>query len=170
MEPSATVLLLDRWKERKGFESDYQAAKYLGVGQSTLSNWRNGRSHADVVLAARMAEEMGIAVVGVLASIQADRETRPSAQAIWRRIGKAAFMTLLVGVATPGAIPGNHLQASGIQGPVTPSQAMFIMSSRRQRRLEPPRRLKGPTRRSRPRWNKTRRPMNFCTGQIRVVQ
>jgi hypothetical protein len=111
---STTVALLDRWKESKKLASDYQAAKALSTKVQTVSNWRTGKSHADVLFAARMAEDLGMSVIEVLAAIQADREHRPSAQAIWRRFGRAAFMALAglgLGVGVP---QGNGVPAAQV--------------------------------------------------------
>lgn len=110
---TTTTALLDRWKQAKGLGSDYAAAKALGVSQGTLSNWRHGRSHADVELAAKMAEALGLDTLGTLAAIQADRETRPGAAAVWRRYGKGAFMALALGLSVGLSSPGNAVREVG---------------------------------------------------------
>lgn len=110
---TTTTALLDRWKRAQGLGSDYAAAKALGVSQGTLSNWRHGRSHADVELAAKMAEALGLDTLGTLAAIQADRETRPGAAAVWRRYGKGAFMALALGVSVGVSSPGNAMREVG---------------------------------------------------------
>lgn len=107
---TTTTALLDRWKQAKGLGSDYAAAKALGVSQGTLSNWRHGRSHADVELAAKMAEALGLDTLGTLAAIQADRETRPGAAAVWRRYGKGAFMALALGMSVGLSSTGNAVR------------------------------------------------------------
>lgn len=112
---TTTTALLDRWKQAKGLGSDYAAAKALGVSQGTLSNWRHGRSHADVELAAKMAEALGLDTLGTLAAIQADRETRPGAAAVWRRYGKGAFMALALGLSVGLSSTGNALRPVGME-------------------------------------------------------
>lgn len=97
---NTTILLLNRWKEKEQITSDYEAAKRLGVSRATVSHWRKRDNHADVIVAARMAEDLGMEVIEILAAIQADREIRPSAQAVWRRYGRPAFVSLIAGVAT----------------------------------------------------------------------
>lgn len=106
---TTTALLLDRWKERRGISSDYEAARALGVSRSSLSNWRKGTNHADVIAAATMAEDLGMEPIEVLAAIQADREIRPQAQAIWRRYGKPAFLGLIASVTMSISAPGDAL-------------------------------------------------------------
>ena len=106
---TTTALLLDRWKERKGISSDYEAARALGVSRASLSNWRKGTNHADVIAAATMAEDLGMETIEILAAIQADREIRPQAQAIWRRYGRPAFFALIACAAIPISAPGDAL-------------------------------------------------------------
>lgn len=110
MEPTAylettTVRLLDAWKVKKGLDSDYKAAKELKVSLGTPSNWRHGRSHAKPALAVRMARDLGMDELPVLAAIEADRAHDGEDRRVWQRHGKAAFMALLVGVSL-GLSPG----------------------------------------------------------------
>ena len=111
MDRTATVALLDAWKSKRGVTSDNQAALALGISRQAVSRYRHGKAHADVEIAAKMAEELGLEVIEILAAIQADREIRPQAQAIWRRYGKPAFFSLLAGalvtVGGPGEVLGN---------------------------------------------------------------
>lgn len=110
MEPTAhrestTTHLLDKWKAKKGLDSDYKAAKAMGVTTPTISNWRTGRSHARPSLAAKMARDLGMDELTVLAAIEADRAHEGEDRRVWQRHGKAAFMALLVGVSL-GLSPG----------------------------------------------------------------
>jgi len=99
---STTLLLLDKWKTQKGIESDNQAAIKLGVSRSALSRWRHGAGHADVPLAAKMADELHMDTLSILAAIEAERCVNRESQKIWARYGKAAFMSLLLSVAGRG--------------------------------------------------------------------
>lgn len=96
---TTTVLLLDRWKARYSVTSDNQAAIRLGVTRATVSSWRHWKSHAEAPVAARMASDLRVEVLPVLAAIEADRARTDDARRIWARYGKGAFMALLVGVA-----------------------------------------------------------------------
>ncbi|MGR5209634.1 transcriptional regulator [Vibrio rotiferianus] len=51
-----TNALLDRVKAKLELTSDYQLAKFLEVGTSRISNYRNGRSHLDWDMAFRIAD------------------------------------------------------------------------------------------------------------------
>lgn len=116
MLDTTTLAVLAAYKERTGITSDYAAAKRLGVTPSTIANWRNGRSHAQADLAAKMAEASGLDVLGVLASIEADRATSEAVRRVWRQFGKAAFLACwAVCVGIPQAVQSSP-NLGGIEG------------------------------------------------------
>lgn len=96
MAETTTSKLLDAWKTKRNIESDAAAALALGAAKNTVSQWRNGLRHANAAMAARMAKDIGLDELRVLAAIEADR-TKGDDQRIWARHGKSAFMALLVG-------------------------------------------------------------------------
>lgn len=98
-QANTTVRLLDAWKVVKGLDSDYKAAKELKVSLGTPSNWRHGRSHAKPALAARMARDLGMDELSVLAAIEADRAHDGDDRRTWQKHGRSAFMALLVGLS-----------------------------------------------------------------------
>ncbi|WP_033008560.1 helix-turn-helix domain-containing protein [Vibrio harveyi] len=51
-----TNVLLDQLKTQLELTSDYQLAKFLDVGTSRISNYRNGRSVLDWELAFKIAD------------------------------------------------------------------------------------------------------------------
>ncbi|MGR5324126.1 helix-turn-helix domain-containing protein [Vibrio sp. DNB22_17_1] len=51
-----TNVLLDKLKTHAGLTSDYQLAKFLDVGTSRISNYRNGRSVLDWEIAFKIAD------------------------------------------------------------------------------------------------------------------
>ena len=109
MQSSTTVALLDAWKRKRGLASDNAAAEALGVSRQAISRYRHMKAHADVEIAAKMAEELDMEVIEVLAAIQADREPREPAAAIWRRYGRPAFIALVAGFLVPVSMPGEAL-------------------------------------------------------------
>lgn len=92
---SYTTTLLDKFKSAKKIESDYAAAKLLGVTQQTLSNYRAGISHADDRIAITLADELAIDRLQTIARINADRAKKPEDRAFWRRIASAAGFALM---------------------------------------------------------------------------
>lgn len=110
---TTTTILLDRWKAYRGLQSDNAAAVALHIERATVSGWRHGKSHANTESAAKMAEDLKLDVLAVLASIEADRARSPESRRIWARFGKPAFMALLVGMALPGPPPPLDRDVSG---------------------------------------------------------
>ncbi|HAS6020172.1 TPA: helix-turn-helix domain-containing protein [Vibrio vulnificus] len=51
--------LLNRVKAKFELKSEYQLAKKLGVDQSTVRNWRNGRNSIEWNIAFRIADMLG---------------------------------------------------------------------------------------------------------------
>lgn len=120
---STTVRLLDAWKQKHAIDSDYAAAKELGVTHGTPSNWRKGRSHAKAALAVRMARDLGMEELPVLAAIEADRAHDGDDRRVWQKHGRSAFMALLVGLSvglSPGAQSGVRAQQGSLPHPVSP--------------------------------------------------
>lgn len=55
-----TNVLLDQLKSQLELGSDYQLAKFLNVGTSRISNYRNGRSVLDWEMAFKIADILEI--------------------------------------------------------------------------------------------------------------
>lgn len=94
--------LLDLARTRQG-TTDYGLAKMLGVGPSTISNYRVGRSHPDEVMAPRLAELAGLDPLQVVAWMQAERSRSEEGRATWRAIAErlaatAAGVCMCIGV------------------------------------------------------------------------
>lgn len=94
---TTTMRLLDAWKAQKGITSDNAAAIALGITRATTSRWRSAKGHADAAYAARMAKDLRMDELAVLAAVEADRATKAANRAAWQRHGRGAFMALLVG-------------------------------------------------------------------------
>ena len=78
--------LLDELKRANSLETDYQAAKLMGVTTSYTSQWRRGKPMSDTS-ALRAAELAGLDPGYVLAAIAAERARRsqlPEVGKVWR--------------------------------------------------------------------------------------
>jgi hypothetical protein len=71
-----TVEFLDAVKAAYGLTSDYQLFKKLAVSQSSISNYRAGRSFMDDSLAVKIGHLLDIDPLFVMASVHAEREER----------------------------------------------------------------------------------------------
>lgn len=92
---TATKELLARWKAAKGHSSDSAAARALKVRPSAVANWQAETSHANPVAASRMAEDLGLDPLAVLACIEADRAHEGETRKVWARFGKGAFLAIM---------------------------------------------------------------------------
>jgi hypothetical protein len=102
---TTTITLLDAWKRAKGITSDNQAAIALGVGRAAVSSWRGAIKQASPPLAARMARELGLDELKILAAIEGERAIDAETRRTWTRLaGKAlaiALITLAAWIAPP---------------------------------------------------------------------
>lgn len=82
---TATTDLLDRWKDLQRIETDYRAAKVLGVTRSAVSSWRHEAHQMSPTTALRIAEDLGLDPWPVIAQLHAETlDPKPEA-ARWRR-------------------------------------------------------------------------------------
>lgn len=117
LSETTTVRLLNAWKAKKGIDTDYRAAKDLGTSHGTPGNWRHGRSHAAPALAARMAKDLDMDVIQVLAAIEADRAHNADDRRVWQRYGRGAFVALVLATSTV-----SPLRAAQAPGPLLPQE------------------------------------------------
>lgn len=129
-----TVDLLDALKARHNLTSDYQLAKFLGVKQSTISNYRTGRTCLDDEMALRVADALSVNplyVIAVAHAERADRQANEQVQSLWEAIAKkaaGAAVSVLLGFGLSLHSPDGTASA----GERAPSGfgAMYIMLSR----------------------------------------
>ncbi len=90
MKAMTTVQLMDRIKKTHGIQSDYQLAKFLGVTQQSVSNWRRGKSAFDDEIALKVADLLGLDRGQVLAWVHAERCKNPEARRALLRLADLA--------------------------------------------------------------------------------
>lgn len=86
--------LLDSAKTACGVEFDKDLAPRLGVGKTSISNYRKGVSLPDPVVCATLAGLTGMPLAQVLGIVGEARAISSAEKAVWRRL--AATATLLV--------------------------------------------------------------------------
>jgi transcriptional regulator with XRE-family HTH domain len=92
--------LLDQCKEAAQATSDNQLAAALGVGRSTISNYRHGRALPDTVVCATIAGLSGQPLAKVLGIIGEARAITREEKAVWRKLAAtAALLALMVAPA-----------------------------------------------------------------------
>lgn len=78
-----TVYYLDAVKAKKQFPSDYALAKFLGITQSSVIAFRNGRSAMGIETCIKVGEVLGIDSHIIYADGQLERAKTPEAKSFW---------------------------------------------------------------------------------------
>lgn len=106
MKPRTTVEFLDALKARYSLTSDYKLFKFLGVTQSTVSNYRIGKTYLNDEIALKVAAQLELAPGYVLACIHEERTKSQPVKAAWHQVARALAPAVLVFLAgTLGATP-----------------------------------------------------------------
>lgn len=110
-----TRALLDAAKAAQGIGSDYRLARTLGCTDTTIHNYRHGKTHPDEVQSLQLAAMAGLNPSYVLVSMAAQRAKTDAARDHFKRAADALRTMLGTGGNTP---PGS----SGPGNLPTPSQ------------------------------------------------
>lgn len=78
-------------KSKYSIESDYAAAKLLGVSKMTMSHYRNGKGLLGDDSAIRVAELLGLDTGYVLACIASERARKPEVKAAWKHTAEMLY-------------------------------------------------------------------------------
>lgn len=130
-----TIELLDRAKKAQGIESDYRLAQVIEVTKAAVSGWRQGRSHPDDEIAARLAEMAGANPASVIAELHAARAKTPAARAIWMNMARqlrhaVAAVMLALGTAMLLIAPNPQGAQAATPSPAENSfSGLYIMSN-----------------------------------------
>lgn len=77
---------IDKVKAARGWESDYRAAKELGVHRNTISNYRSKTPTLDDETAVKVALALGIDPAGIVIDQVAERSKDPALSAALHRV------------------------------------------------------------------------------------
>lgn len=86
-------------KDKKGIESDYAIAKYLGITKASLSAIKNGGSVRDET-ALKIADELGIDPEEIIFVATAQRTKNPRVKKVWEKISKISGIAASLLLAT----------------------------------------------------------------------
>lgn len=95
-----TVEYLDAVKKARELPSDYALSKLLGVSQSSIQQYRSGRSALGIETAMKVGEILRIDGHAVYADGQIERAKNSAQSAFWKDISEkfsASFLNLLSG-------------------------------------------------------------------------
>ena len=119
---SYTTDLLDQFKTKNELDSDYAAAKALGLRPNRLSNYRTGVSHADDKTAVILADALGLDRLQTIARVNMDRSRDSKERAFWRHIAAAAAVAAVAIVAFPLIASGEHHYSALLLGLAVPER------------------------------------------------
>lgn len=137
MRLETSLQLLERVRA-KHKASWYRLARLIPTSESTMANWKNGRTGIDQRFVTRIAELLEEPPEYILACIEAERAQSPELEKIWRGIAEKfrshAASILLVTALVFGV--GNATKAEASEGSpaAAGSPPMYVMTNRRRRR------------------------------------
>lgn len=115
MKLETSVELLERVRAKQGGVSWYRLQRMIPASETTVANWKKGRSTIDRKFVARIAELLDESPEYVLLCLEHERETSAELRKIWKRLAslitsRAASIVLsgcaLVGLA---ALSSQHV-------------------------------------------------------------
>ena len=83
---TTTDAILEKFKAALQIKTDYRLAKVLGISNTSVTHWRNGRSRPDDSLVVRMARLMHSDPAPIVAELHAERAKDPESRELWLRI------------------------------------------------------------------------------------
>ena len=133
--------VLDHAKTVQKVKSDYKLALCLGIGESSLSAYRNGRGLPDEINCKKLADAMGEDPALLTVQMQAQRAKTDEARDIWIGIAKRlqtgfASLTILVMVAIV-SIAASALIAwtSASLSPISHAIGVYYVNQQKQARI-----------------------------------
>jgi hypothetical protein len=106
--------LLDKAKVMHRLPSDYKLALVMGVKQSSLANYRQGKTLPDARVISAICGLTGDDAALLLAQIEAERAKTTEARALWlqvvqrmRGVVHAAIFSVLIGGTLAAGFPGD---------------------------------------------------------------
>lgn len=116
--------LLDKAKVVHRLPSDYKLALVMGVKQTTLANYRQGKTLPDARVIRLICELTGDDPALLAAEIEAERATTEDARALWREVVQrlqstlhAAIFSVVAAGVLLGALPSDAHAKTAHAGP-----------------------------------------------------
>lgn len=107
MKPRNTIEFLDELKSRFKLTSDYKLAKLLQVHQTSVSNYRKGRTFLSPEIALKVGALLEISPGYILACVEeerAERTNRPLIRDAWHEVARALAPMFAAGIIGTGAL------------------------------------------------------------------
>jgi len=104
--------LLDKAKVIHSLKSDYKLALVMGISQTALIYYRQGKSLPDARVISKLCDLTGDDPAILLAEIEAHRAKTDEARALWTDIAKRLAAAAAAGIVSASVLAGPTLPAS----------------------------------------------------------
>ena len=115
--------LLDKAKVIHSLKSDYKLALFMGVSQTSLIHYRQGKSLPDERVITKLCSLTGDDPDLLMAEIEVQRAKTDEARAIWQSIARRLAAAAAAGIVSASALAGPTLPAANSSNP------MYLMLS-----------------------------------------
>lgn len=95
----STIDLLEAMQEEKGWESDSEIARQLGVSQPTVATWRLGTRTPGDDHALLIAHALNISPLLVMAIAASERSRGKETQRVWKKLAEQVARGTIVSAA-----------------------------------------------------------------------
>jgi hypothetical protein len=120
------AFLLDKAKDIHSLKSDYKLALVMGVQQSSLRNYRTGKTLPDERVISKICELTGDDPAILLIQIEAERAKTDEARALWSSIARRLSLGAAAGITA--AVLSGCLWVGEVAAPVASmGSSLFIM-------------------------------------------
>ena len=118
---------LDAVKQAHQLKNDTALADLLGVGQNTVSQWRNGKRFMDNEMCLKLAQALDMQdPMPIIMAADMDRAERAGQRSLWEvfspRMAHSGLVALLVALLLAAALLG----ATGVRVPKGASACLFV--------------------------------------------
>ena len=126
---SKTTDYMDEVKRRKGLTSNYQLHKVLDVSEQAISECYAGRKHADLYIGTKLALELGIEPIHLLAEVREEVEKNEKKRQFWASFRTHAAV-VLVCLVVPVLGFGYHNEANASTASTTgKSEGLYLSTN-----------------------------------------
>lgn len=94
---SATFELFERWKEKKGYKSDREAAMHLGVSHGTPNQWKSGKN-GEPEFIEKMAKDLDEDPIKTILQAYAEQKMGNSRKVLEKLSKRFGAVVLVVGM------------------------------------------------------------------------
>lgn len=115
-------------QKAKGIPSDYALAELLNVSRTHVSNWRNQVNEPDTYNCARMADQLGInklEIIAAASAVRARRQKKKEQAAYWENVWKKVRGGSVGAIIALAALGFSGTESTAYAQPVATSDSLL---------------------------------------------